>query len=414
MSSSKDFYVVLPSNVRSSSSEEARNTPSNYLTELETPIELESESDKWEVALVEISFVNSLKTIDKESLTVVQQRSATAFNYELYKFSPPIEAKAKKLVLNEYEFNAIELNDGSILRMGPVLFRYNLSEQRFTLETTSPRFKRYIIGNTLASIMGFHPRVYHVDWITRILYPSNEITKYPGSIQSENKVWKAPYRPAVTIHGGKHYLVISGSSAGSPQLFTDANRQPLKTIRIPTYATVNHSYTIPPGYYETPQELVLLINERTDLKKQTQISLSYDEKNNRFKWNNIRRNLKLHLLNGLNSILGFTETVLSTTAVADHPPNLHMGISTLYVNCDVCSEMFVGNSLKPLLRNVNMPSAQSGETIDILFNNPMYVPCMKHYIDTIEIQIYDDSGRGVTVPLTDGKTVITLHFRKRV
>ena len=58
MNSKDDFYVVLPSNVPST----IQNIPSKYLTTFDNPIYLDGE---WEVALAEINFKNSIRTIHK-------------------------------------------------------------------------------------------------------------------------------------------------------------------------------------------------------------------------------------------------------------------------------------------------------------------------------------------------------------
>jgi len=409
----EDFYVVLPSNVELKSSEV--NTPSNYLTELGIPIDLKSESDKWVVGLVEMSFVNSLKTIDKEGVLVKVTQTREASHYHLYKFSPEILSKMTSLHVAEWQFDAIELTDGTIFNLGGVFFKYNANDRRFTLSTSSMHFYKYTIDNMLASLMGFHPQVYNVDWITRVLYTPDYVEKWARTIQSTEQMWKAPHEPSLHIEGGKHYLVIASSDRGVAKMFPD-NRKAVQERKVTTSWVINLSFTIPPGCYKTPQELVAIINQ-TDLQRQTQVTISFDENINRFTWNILNPNVTLVHTNQLESVLGFEEKIISKSTTAIHPPRLQMGIDNLHVYCDVCSEMFVGNTLKPLLRIVNMPKSRLGESVNVLFNKPIYVPCMKRSIDTIRIQIYDNSDNdstGQIVPFSEGKTVVTLHFRKRL
>lgn len=71
--SEEDFYIILPSNVKS----EQKNTPSHYRTTLSDPLNL-LDSDRWEVGLVEVSFVNAIKTIDREEIEIHKANPADA------------------------------------------------------------------------------------------------------------------------------------------------------------------------------------------------------------------------------------------------------------------------------------------------------------------------------------------------
>lgn len=63
MNSENEFIVVLPSNTPSS----IKNTSSNYLTTFDDPIYLDGE---WNVALMEIMFKSSIKTITNDSASI--------------------------------------------------------------------------------------------------------------------------------------------------------------------------------------------------------------------------------------------------------------------------------------------------------------------------------------------------------
>ncbi len=62
-----EFYVVLPSNVTNVGT--ITNTPACYTTTFENAIHL-PERESWEVALNEISFVDTIETIHEETFTV--------------------------------------------------------------------------------------------------------------------------------------------------------------------------------------------------------------------------------------------------------------------------------------------------------------------------------------------------------
>ena len=58
----KSFTLVFPSNAQQ---ERYANTAASYQTDLETPIDL---AGRWEVALQDLSYVNSIKTHMNESV----------------------------------------------------------------------------------------------------------------------------------------------------------------------------------------------------------------------------------------------------------------------------------------------------------------------------------------------------------
>ena len=85
----------------------------------------------------------------------------------------------------------------------------------------------------------------------------------------------------------------------------------------------------------------------------------------------------------------------------------------IYVYCDVCSNTYVGDTMVPLLRTIsfNSQSSNYGEAIWVLYNNPIYVPLNKRFIDNITVELYDDSGH--EIPFVEDKTCVTIHFRRR-
>jgi hypothetical protein len=82
---------------------------------------------------------------------------------------------------------------------------------------------------------------------------------------------------------------------------------------------------------------------------------------------------------------------------------------TLFVYCDIVRHQFVGNKMAPLLRIVPS-SGQLGDTIVERFTRPYYVPVSKGYINSVEIQINNDSGD--LIKFISGKVVCVLHLRK--
>jgi hypothetical protein len=89
---------------------------------------------------------------------------------------------------------------------------------------------------------------------------------------------------------------------------------------------------------------------------------------------------------------------------------MQAGLQLMYVYCDVLSHGTVGHIKAPLLRVV-APSGKQGEMVTMAFTNPYYIPVANHDFDTIEININTELGH--PMPFTAGKTLVTLHFRRR-
>ena len=82
---------------------------------------------------------------------------------------------------------------------------------------------------------------------------------------------------------------------------------------------------------------------------------------------------------------------------------------TLYVYCDIVRHQFVGNKMAPILRIVPT-SGKLGDTVVVRFERPYFVPICKGYINSVEIQINNDSGD--LIKFISGKVVCVLHLRK--
>jgi hypothetical protein len=82
----------------------------------------------------------------------------------------------------------------------------------------------------------------------------------------------------------------------------------------------------------------------------------------------------------------------------------------IYVYCDIASFTAVGHAKAPLLRVCNI-SGKYGDTVRTIFTHPHYVPVARREIETIEININNELGK--PMPFEFGKSVVTLHFRRR-
>ena len=96
-------------------------------------------------------------------------------------------------------------------------------------------------------------------------------------------------------------------------------------------------------------------------------------------------------------------TAESTFAIND-------GSNLIYVYCDIASFTPVGDVKAPILRVCNT-SGKYGDMIRTIYTHPHYVPVARREIETIEININGEQGN--PTPFEFGKSVVTLHFRRR-
>lgn len=91
--------------------------------------------------------------------------------------------------------------------------------------------------------------------------------------------------------------------------------------------------------------------------------------------------------------------------------DLQRGFYSLFVYCDICDHVIVGDSLAPLLRTVNLDLSKSVYTMQCkTYQTIQYVPVQTNSFESLEIDIRDDSGHHV--PFQRGKVFVTLHFRR--
>jgi hypothetical protein len=92
-------------------------------------------------------------------------------------------------------------------------------------------------------------------------------------------------------------------------------------------------------------------------------------------------------------------------------PRSNLSAQSLYVYCDIVRHQMVGDSSVPLLRIVTVPETARDACV-VTFNNIQYVPAKGGTIQTIEVDIRDDTGK--PIPFNAGRVIAVLHLRKAV
>ena len=83
-------------------------------------------------------------------------------------------------------------------------------------------------------------------------------------------------------------------------------------------------------------------------------------------------------------------------------------VSSLYVYIDLIHSQYVSDVKVPLLRIVGV-EGQHRNSVTKTFERPQYLPLCRQTLDTIEIDIKDDTGDRIS--LQHGKLVVKLHLQ---
>jgi hypothetical protein len=102
--------------------------------------------------------------------------------------------------------------------------------------------------------------------------------------------------------------------------------------------------------------------------------------------------------------------VKSFRSMATRAFDVNRGLNLMFVYCDVAAHTVVGDTKTPLLRVCNV-AGKHGEVVRHTYVQPHYVPVGRREFDSIEIAINNELGK--PMPFEYGKSVVTLHFRRR-
>ena len=209
---------------------------------------------------------------------------------------------------------------------------------------------------------------------------------------------------------GKRYATTNGviTAPNEPEGWYVATSEPIISFYYKVGYTwngkrfVSREYKIPQGYYNNAEKLATVINNVFRHK-----CLTYNPHSNRFTSTG-----DYILLNGLHNILGFPHTFITKDEEGKYPPSLNRGVYALYVYSNICEYSLVGDTQVPLLRAVPLQSSKKyGDVENTVFINPMYVGLSANFIDSIEVDIRDDTGKSIA--FEEGRTVVVLHFRHK-
>lgn len=376
MSSPRDHFVVLPSNACANVHPE--NTAGKFNISWENPLELHGEG--WRVALVEMNYNYSPKTVNSAfgvAYTKITNRKITTGNYTLIwhdvKSSPYMEGEdLKNYPPTMPPYDVWKLPQVTINGDGKFTF---VCEFRFNMS---------FAGLKHANVLGFrNPSVESLYDAQRVRWVIVAPDKVEPPIKLENIIFE------LTSHA----------------------------------YTVNHIFSFSESmYWAGCEEMVKYA--ASNLRDIFSL-FKYEDGRVRFQ---IRDDVtRIKLLNGFNFVLGFEKQdfdnggSLQPVWKAEHLPQLRRGFNRLYIYASCCAPIRVGDVLVPLLRSVFVDNddddhdndrSNFGKIKNFIIKHPMYLPISSTTINTIEINIRDDSGR--VIPFDEGSvTSLTLHFKQQ-
>lgn len=178
--------------------------------------------------------------------------------------------------------------------------------------------------------------------------------------------------------------------------------------------------TIPPGFYETPEEICIHLwhgfNATPDNPKKA--IHKYDKLTKKFGVN-LPKGSRIKWSSNLMRMLGFNhedDTNLpnhhtcpdSTWCHGTHIVDVHRNYRSIYVYSDILEHIPVGDMSAPLLR-ISGTNGKGGENVRIIFDTPLYVPIRKKNFDSVQIDLRNVFGE--LIPFQGGHSSVTLHIR---
>ena len=245
-----------------------------------------------------------------------------------------------------------------------------------------------------------------------ITLPSNaSMNIYPKNTQSSFKV-ELPK----TLHLS-HRFEVALSEIHFPVSWKTFSRDRSYTFRVRNNEKqLTQRIYLPIAYYHTVQEFIDAINSTLESYFEfhevdtTSITFKTDQLTQKITID-CKEHYMIRFPTETGDMLGlhdkwYSEGITTAPFVYD----ISRGFAAMYVYCSVCAPQIVGDVYAPLLRAV-ATKGQRGDYIIKSFSEPHYIPVNTDEVNTIEINIKDDTGEDV--PFTLGKVICKLHFRQK-
>ena len=180
-----------------------------------------------------------------------------------------------------------------------------------------------------------------------------------------------------------------------------------------------YEHNIPRNRFTNDSAMISFLNtfDKEQRKKDSQdYEFSIDKKTSRVVLT-IKNDVYLKLDQVTADILGFKTKIFpkkNTRYIAEFRPRLDRAVDFLFVyGNNLTDPVFVGNVKAPLLCIIpHEKGNENTETFTQLFSNPTYIPISRYTFNQLRITVRDDAGS--LIPFSNAKTILGLHFRKRL
>lgn len=259
------------------------------------------------------------------------------------------------------------------------------------------------------------------------MFPDNKTSSYKVVLPHTLKVDRERYEVALSeiqfpvtwynMREGKNFFVKTVHNVTDKEFYSYYERNDMIPLAKehkfkPTPGTVK--VTIPPGHYSKPEEIVTLLNEK-ESKRLRPIKFHYDSIGRR-----IKMTLEKHCTLKMSSsdialCLGFHGQEYKTekeskSFISESIASVTSMYHSIYVYTNIIENQHTGNFKVPLLRVVPV-QANYGQLSCVNYDRPHYMPLSQSEIQTIEVDLRDDTGD--LVSFESGKVVTTLLFRRK-
>lgn len=353
-----EFYVTLISTASTNFFPE--NTQSTFITKINPPIQL---TGNWQVALVESVIPRSWYNITKENnnYTIITQEKKR-IKVKIGDASTlipllPMRGQPSLDIFSDISNNLKLLGKADIVQ--------------FSLDKNTSKLTVRVSENAeLKSTRQTSPILFS-------MLNLNDVDEY-------------------VIKGKDEFQFTRSLQDFSGGIFTLVEKNRFKEEEI--IVNVDNKYELPIGLYNTKEFLkqfqVIKLRQLPDKK----LLLT------------VPQNIKLRFSNQLRDILGFEKLEYPDgDFIGRYALELNAGITEIFVYSDVVQSHHVGDVVAPVFRIIPVLGEKDDQIVKS-YDNPLFFPVRKNYIDTISIELR--SATGDPIIFTTGKTLLVLCFKR--
>lgn len=226
-------------------------------------------------------------------------------------------------------------------------------------------------------------------------FPNNKLSSYTTRLHTPLRLTGDWEVALVEVSYPRTWYNVSGNTC---KIFYKGRRD-----------TAMQTTMIPPGYYDNVEDILHEVRSviPEDVKRGITMYVKTQSRKCVITCSN---GSQIQFNETLARMLGFEESEkIFKDSYGTFPVDVHRGFYTFYVYSDIVSSQYVGDTLAPLLRTVEVDHTAVGGMVCRTYNSPHYVPVKLRDIETIRVDLRLDSGE--LLPFESGQVICKVHFR---